>query len=104
MSAVAPRSASQVRSIFALGPEGTFSDQAARRAERYYRRVTGADARVVLAGTVAEVAKRTATEPDCVGVIPIENSHIGAIAASEQSLVRHELMVEWELHVKVRFR
>ncbi len=96
----APPSISQ---IFALGPPGTFSDQAARRVERSLGR-RGHAAGVVFTPTVRDVFRRTAIEAHTVGVVPIENSSIGTVAAAREGLLEHDVVIESELEVRVRFR
>ena len=93
-----------IRRIFTLGPAGTFSDQAARRVERAFVRMGHTDAAVVFARTVPEVFQRTAAEPGSVGVVPIENSSIGTVGPAREGLMEHDVVIESELEVRVRFR
>ena len=86
--------------LYTLGPEGTFSDQAAQRLRaaldvppvpiRYTR-------------TIADVMVRTEADPAALGVLPIENSVAGTVTQTQDNLVRHHLAVLWELNVRVRF-
>lgn len=78
-----------------LGPEGTFTQQAARalfgRAADYREAPT-------IAGVFDAVARGQAER----GVVPIENSSEGSVAATLRALVQHELLIEREVLLDIR--
>jgi prephenate dehydratase len=93
-----------VRRLFTLGPEGTFSERAAKRVQRHFVSLGWPEASIEFTRTVPEVVKRTMAESLTAGVVPIENSSIGTLSAAEESLVRSDAVVEYEVSVRVRFR
>ena len=91
--------------IYLLGPEGTFSDHAARRFGDYLVR-TGQAKMPDLSYTrsIPEALELAARHPLSRAVTPIENSESGIVTATQDHLARHGLFVEWEIGVRVRFR
>ncbi len=86
--------------IFTLGPEGTFSDQAAQR----LRAKQGGEALPIeYTRTIPEVLARTEAEGRALGVVPIENSVAGTVAQAQDYIVQHRLSIIWEINVHVRF-
>ena len=69
--------------IFTLGPEGTFSDEAAQK-------IRGDGVIVTYTGTFAEALFRVTEDPDSVAVVPIENSVAGTVAQVQDSLVSNK--------------
>lgn len=91
--------------IFLLGPEGTFSDHAARRFREYLAK-NGQSKVPDLSYTrsIPEALELAARHPFSRAVTPIENSESGIVVATQDHLARHDLFVEWEIGVRVRFR
>jgi len=86
--------------LYTLGPEGTFSDQAARR----LREQLGAPALpIVYTRTMPEVQARTDADGSAWGVFPIENSDAGTVIPAQDGLVKYRLTILWELSLRVRF-
>jgi prephenate dehydratase len=86
--------------IYTLGPEGTFSDQAAQRL------ATGlglAGVPITYTRTIPEVMAHTEAEPDALGVVPIENSVAGTVTQTQDNLLRHHQTILWEINIRVRF-
>jgi prephenate dehydratase len=91
--------------IYLLGPEGTFSDHAARRFREYLAR-TGQTKVPDLSYTrsIPEALELAAQHPLSRAVTPIENSESGIVVATQDHLARYGLFVDWEISVPVRFR
>jgi chorismate mutase/prephenate dehydratase len=95
-----PESPDTPRAIFALGPEGTFSDQAARRA----REVLGGDAAPIrYTHTIPEVLVSVEADPLAWGVIPIENSVAGTVGQAQDGLVSHRVTIIREFALRIRY-
>ena len=82
--------------IFTLGPEGTFSDEAAQKIRRDGVIVT-------YTGTFAEALFRVTEEPDSVAVVPIENSVAGTVAQVQDSLVNNNLIIMGEINLLIEY-
>ncbi len=82
--------------IFTLGPEGTFSDEAAQK--------IGKDGVLVsFTGTFAEALFRVTENPDSVAVVPIENSVAGTVAQVQDSLVSNKLVIVGEINLLIEY-
>jgi prephenate dehydratase len=86
--------------IFALGPEGTFSDQAAQHLRERERL---GEVPIAYTRTIPEVMARTEAEGRSLGVVPIENSVAGTVGQAQDSIVQHRLTIVWEINIKVRY-
>jgi prephenate dehydratase len=90
--------------IFALGPEGTFSDVAARRVRQHLVNEGGAPTiEIVYTRTIPEALERASGDPSSRAVAPIENSETGMVVATQDHLARCGLRIERELSVRVRY-
>ena len=99
----APGTPAQARQIYALGPEGTFSDQAAHRVRDLMGAALGGDGLPIrYAHTIPEVLRLVESDPDGWGVIPIENSVAGTIGQAQDGLVMHRVTIVRELALRVR--
>jgi len=80
-----------------LGPEGTFAHLTAQR--RF-----GDDAKLVPAGSIAEVFESVTRNRTSLGIVPIENSSGGTIYETVDRLVdsRNQLIVQEALSINVR--
>ena len=86
--------------IYALGPEGTYSDVAARRLLAHL----GAPyLPVVYTRSIPEVCDRAEEDRDAWGMTPIENSDVGTVVQAQDSLVRHALTALWEVSLRIQF-
>jgi len=82
--------------IFTLGPEGTFSDEAAQKIRK--------DGVLVnFTGTFAEALFRVTEDPDSVAVVPIENSVAGTVAQVQDSLVSNKLVILGEINLLIEY-
>ena len=86
--------------IYALGPEGTFSDQAAQRL-RALREGDGVS--ITYTRTIPEVLARTEAQGQSLGVVPIENSVAGTVTQAQDFIVQHRLTVIGEINIHVRY-
>ena len=86
--------------IFALGPEGTFSDQAARHLRM---RLQNPKLEIEYTRTIPEVLGRTEADARALGVFPVENSVAGTINHAQDGIAHHRLTVLWEINIQVRF-
>ena len=86
--------------MIALGPEGTYSDVAARRLLEH---LGAPQVPLVYTRTIPEVLDRTEADPGAWGITPIENSDIGVVVQAQDSLVRHALTVVWEVNLRIHF-
>ena len=93
------------RVIFALGPEGTFSDQAARRArEGLGGEDPGRDGvPIQYTHTIPEVLVSVEADPEAWGVIPIENSVAGTVGQAQDGLLGHHVTIIREFALRVRY-
>ena len=82
--------------IFTLGPEGTFSDEAAKK-------ICGNGVIVTYTGTFAEALFRVTKDPDSVAVVPIENSVAGTVAQVQDSLVSNKLVILGEMNLLIEY-
>ena len=82
--------------IFTLGPEGTFSDEAAQKTR-------GDGVIVTYTGTFAEALFRVTEDPDSVAVVPIENSVAGTVAQVQDSLVSNKLVILGEINLLIEY-
>ena len=82
--------------IFTLGPEGTFSDEAAQK-------IRGDGVIVTYTGTFAEALFRVTEDPDSVAVVPIENSVAGTVAQVQDSLVSNKLVILGEINLLIEY-
>ena len=90
--------------IYALGPEGTFSDVAARRLRSHLLGPEPMGAiPIVYSRTIPEALERAAKDTTARAVAPIENSEMGMVVATQDNLARYGLRIEWELGVRVRY-
>jgi len=82
--------------IFTLGPEGTFSDEAAKK-------IRGEGVIVNYTGTFAEALFRVTEDMDSVAVVPIENSVAGTVAQVQDSLVSNKLVILGEINLLIEY-
>ena len=82
--------------IFTLGPEGTFSDEAAQK-------ICGDGVVITYTGTFAEALFRVTEDPDSVAVVPIENSVAGTVAQVQDSLVSNKLVILGEINLLIEY-
>ncbi len=82
--------------IYTLGPQGTFSDEAARLA-------FSSDLPIHYTRTFQEAVLNVSQQPGSVGVVPVENSVAGTIAPVQDALVSDQLRVIGEVIVPVRY-
>ena len=94
------RSTMPIDRIYVLGPEGTFSDTAARRLQEHVIR-TGEAREVELCYTrsIPEALEFASRDPAVRAVAPIENSESGTVAITQDHLAKYGLFVEWEINV-----
>ncbi len=90
------------RTIYALGPEGTFSDRAAQTFAAHLDR-TLSPHRTVHTTTIPEALNRALADSSGFAVVPIENSDSGLIAVTQDLLGSRPLVIEWEIKIRVRF-
>ena len=92
------------RRIYTLGPEGTFSDKAARRVvEHLRRRGAGPAPEMHYTRTIPEVLLRTEGDAESLGVLPIENSDAGTVVPAQDALGRHQVAIIYELSLRIQF-
>ena len=82
--------------IFTLGPQGTFSDEAAQKV-----RNTGVG--VTYTSTFVEALVRVSEDPESVAVVPVENSVAGTVAQVQDSLVRYDLLILGEINLPIEY-
>ena len=86
--------------IYALGPEGTFSDQAARHLRM---RLEDPKLAIEYTRTIPEVLGRTEADARALGVFPVENSVAGTVGQAQDGMTQHRLTILWEINIQVRF-
>jgi prephenate dehydratase len=91
--------------IYLLGPEGTFSDHAARRFREHLARSGQAKVPdLSYTRSIPEALELASQHPLSRAVTPIENSESGIVVATQDHLGRYGLFIDWEISVPVRFR
>ena len=82
--------------VFTLGPEGTFSDSAARLFQKqpYHIRYSS---------TFAEALLEVIRDPAAAAVVPIENSVAGTVAQVQDSLVSMDLEILAEVSLPINY-
>jgi len=82
--------------IFTLGPQGTFSDKAARKIQR-------SGISVNYTSTFAEALYRVTENSKSVAVVPVENSVAGTVAQVQDALVSNNLIVLGEINLLIEY-
>jgi len=83
--------------IYTLGPQGTFSDEAAQK-------VLNRGASVITyTNTFVEALLKVTEDPHSVAVVPIENSVAGTIAQVQDSLVRNDIVILGEINLLIEY-
>ena len=91
--------------IYLLGPEGTFSDRAARRFREYVARTgEGKAADVSYTRSIPEALELASRHPLSRAITPLENSDSGIVVATQDHLARYGLFIDWQISVPVRYR
>jgi prephenate dehydratase len=91
--------------IYLLGPEGTFSDHAARRFRDHLARSGQAKAPdLSYTRSIPEALELASQHPLSRAVTPIENSESGIVVVTQDHVARYGLFIDWEISVRVRFR
>lgn len=85
--------------IYTLGPEGTFSDRAARQ----LRAQTGATSGIHYCATLEGTVRAAAEHTESMAIVPIENSVAGTVAVVQDSILRWDVRIVGEMSVAVRF-
>jgi chorismate mutase/prephenate dehydratase len=94
-----------VDQIYLLGPEGTFSDHAARRFRDHLTRTGEAKmADLSYTRSIPDALELASQHPLSRAVTPIENSESGMVVVTQDHLARRKLFIDWEISVRVRFR
>ncbi len=82
--------------IFTLGPQGTFSDEAAQK-------IRNSGVNVRYTSTFAEALIKVTEDADSVAVVPVENSVAGTIAQVQDSLVSNNLVILGEINLLIEY-
>ena len=82
--------------IFTLGPQGTFSDEAAQKI-----RNTGVG--VTYTSTFVEALARVSEDSESMAVVPVENSVAGTVAQVQDSLVSNDLIILGEINLPIEY-
>jgi len=91
--------------IFLLGPEGTFSDHAARRFREHLARTDQSKLPdLTYTRSIPEALELASQNAASRAVTPIENSESGIVVATQDHLARYGLFIDWEISIPVRFR
>lgn len=84
----------QEKTVAYLGPEGTFTHQAARKN-------FGGSVRLVPMRTIAEIFEAVERDAAGYGVIPVENSSAGAVAGALDTLAESDLKIVAQIQLAV---
>ncbi len=82
--------------VITLGPEGTFSDQAAALVALGKREIR-------YTSTLPQVALAVVQDPLALGVIPVENSSSGIVGPAQDSLVENPVVILAEIQILVTY-
>jgi prephenate dehydratase len=88
--------------IYILGPEGTFSDHAARRLNDHLVKGGAKAAKLHYTRSIPEALELASRDESSRAVAPIENSEAGTVVATQDHLAKFGLFIEWEMSVKIR--
>ena len=81
--------------IITLGPEGTFSNQAAS--------LVGGNKPISYTNTLPQIALEVVADPSALGVMPIENSSSGIVGPAQDALVENQVVIIAEALVAVSY-
>ena len=84
-----------MKKIITLGPQGTYSDLAASKLPSSYKRT--------YTQTISEICPLVAKSKDFIGVIPVENSAVGLILLSLDSITTHRISIIAEITIPISF-
>ena len=82
--------------IFTLGPQGTFSDEAAQKIIR-------SGVGVTYTTTFVDALLRVTEDDNSVAVVPVENSVAGTVSQVQDSLVSNDLLILGEINLLVEY-
>ena len=82
--------------IFTLGPQGTFSDEAAQK-------ILKAGVRITYTCTFAEALAKVTENMESAAVVPVENSIAGTVAQVQDSLVSNDLIIVGEINLMIEY-
>ncbi|MFZ5806554.1 MAG: prephenate dehydratase [Verrucomicrobiota bacterium] len=88
------RAAQESLTVACLGPEGSYSHQAAM--ERF-----GSQARYLFCRSIPEVFAAISREEADTGMAPVENSIEGGVNAALDCLVHTDLVIQGEIHLRI---
>ncbi len=88
--------------IYILGPEGTFSDHAARRLNEHLVQGGQKAAELHYTRSIPEALELASRDESSRAVAPIENSEAGTVVATQDHLAKFGLFIEWEMHIRIR--
>ena len=83
--------------IYTLGPQGTFSDEAAQKVLK-----TGVRS-VTYTGTFADALAKVTEDLGSAAVVPVENSVAGTVAQVQDSLVSNDLIILGEINLPIEY-
>ena len=84
-----------MKKIITLGPQGTYSDLAASKLPASHKRI--------YTQTISEICPLVAKSQDSIGVIPVENSAVGLILLSLDSITTHRISIVTEITIPISF-
>jgi chorismate mutase/prephenate dehydratase len=93
----------RIENCYALGPAGTFSEQAAITFCQWFAASGRAEPAIVPTRTIEEAIQRASAEPGAAAVVPIENSESGTVVVTQDELREAALAIRWEISVNVRY-
>ncbi|MBF0352391.1 MAG: hypothetical protein HQM11_15265 [SAR324 cluster bacterium] len=82
--------------IFTLGPQGTFSDEAAQL-------ICGPETRLSYTRTFVETFQKLEDHPEALAVLPIENSVAGMVDQVQELLVSKNSIILGEINLLIRY-
>ena len=88
----------RMKTLYVLGPRGTYSERAARQIGR-----ANGEYDVRLTQTIPEISLRLEKDPQSFGLIPIENRISGAVAVSQNMLIESDVRICLECSLEVSF-
>jgi len=82
--------------IFTLGPQGTFSDEAAQI-------IRNNGVGISYTSTFVEALAKVSEDPQSMAVVPVENSVAGTVAQVQDSLVSNNLLILGEINLLIEY-
>ena len=87
-----------MQKLFYLGPNGTYSEEATLKIKDFLK----GDFELYPVSTIAKVIDLTSKNPNCLGVVPMENSIEGIVRSSIDNIYQSEVKIQAQIDLKIK--